>query len=118
MRKVSTFLTAVLGLAWVTTASAIAQTAPDMFKDLDPNHWAYQATEALRAKGIIIGYPDGYFRGKRTLTRYEFAVALDRLLKNLPQNPGPQGPAGPPGAQGERGLQGERGERGSAGISP
>ena len=74
MRKVLTFLSVSLSLSWV--AAANAQTAPDMFKDLDPNHWAYAATESLRAKGIVIGYPDGYFRGKRTLTRYEFAVAI------------------------------------------
>ena len=114
MRKLSSFLAASLGMAWVTAAGA--QQAPDMFKDLDPNHWAYQATENLRSKGILIGYPDGYFRGKRTLTRYEFAVALDRLLKNLPS--GPAGPPGQPGAQGERGTQGERGDQGPPGMTP
>src|SRR5258707_1018672 len=107
MRRLATILAASLGMAWVTAAGA--QQAPDMFKDMDPNHWAYQATENLRSKGILIGYPDGYFRGKRTLTRYEFAVAIDRLLKNLPQNPGPPGPAGANGAPGERGAQGDRG---------
>jgi hypothetical protein len=63
---------------------AAAQQGPDQFKDLDERHWAYQSVENLRAKNIMIGTPDGYFRGKKTLTRYEFAVALDRLLKNVP----------------------------------
>lgn len=107
MRKVLTFLGAALCLAMV--APAQAQNAPDMFKDLDPNHWAYAATESLRAKGIVIGYPDGYFRGKRTLTRYEFAVALDRALKNFMPTPGPAGPAG------EKGNQGDKGEPGPVG---
>src|SRR5437660_10815979 len=104
MGKVLTFLGAALCLAMV--APVKAENAPDMFKDLDPNHWAYAATESLRAKGIVIGYPDGYFRGKRTLTRYEFAVALDRALKQFMPVAGPQG---------ERGGRGEQGGRGEAG---
>jgi hypothetical protein len=89
-----------------------------MFKDVDQNHWAYQAVENLRAKNIVVGYPDGYFRGKRTLTRYEFAVAIDRLLKQFPPGTtgagqkGDKGDTGPAGAQGERGPQGEQGPPG------
>src|ERR1041385_2539173 len=108
MKRVAAFLAVSLGVA--LTAVAGAQQAPDMFKDLDPNHWAYQATENLRQKGILIGYPGGYFRGKRTLTRYEFAVALDRLLKNLP--PGQVGPPGPAGQNGQPGEKGNPGEQG------
>src|SRR5437016_11058740 len=107
MRKVLTFLGAAAALAWVIPASA--QQAPDMFKDLDTSHWAYQAVENLRAKNIVVGYPDGYFRGRRTLTRYEFAVALDRALKKINVIPGPAGPQGPGGGRGERGATGERG---------
>jgi len=108
MRKVTTFLSASLALT--LASAAIAQNAPDMFKDLDPMHWAYAATEDLRSKGIVIGYPDGYFRGKRTLTRYEFAVALDRALKQLPTGKdGAPGPPGPPGPQGDAGPMGPPG---------
>jgi len=110
MRKVLTFLTAGLVLTWV--APVMAQQAPDQFKDVEPNHWAYQAMESLRDKGIVIGYPDGYFRGRRTLTRYEFAVALDRLLSKLPLTPGPAGAQGAQGAQGEVGPAGEPGAPG------
>ena len=78
MRKVLTFLGASLVI--VLAMPAFAQQA-EPFKDVPTDHWAYQAVESLREKGIVIGYPDGYFRGKRTLTRYEFAVALDRALK-------------------------------------
>jgi len=101
---------------------ASAQNAPDMFKDLDTSHWAYQATENLRSKNIVIGYPDGYFRGKRTLTRYEFAVALDRALKSLPAPgtgpEGKQGPMGERGPAGETGPAGERGPQGPPGMTP
>jgi hypothetical protein len=95
--------------------------APDMFKDLDPSHWAYQAVENLRAKNIVWGYPDGYFRGKRTLTRYEFAVALDRAIQSIMATPGPAGPQGPPGPAGERGPAGETGPagpQGPPGVTP
>lgn len=113
MGKVLTFLGASLALALVVPSQA--QNAPDMFKDLDTSHWAYAATESLRSKGIVIGYPDGYFRGKRTLTRYEFAVALDRALKTIKPAEGQKGEPGPKGEQGERG---ERGEVGPPGMTP
>jgi len=90
-----------------------------MFKDVDREHWAYQAVENLRQKNIIIGYPDGYFRGKRTLTRYEFAVALDRLLKSIHEGrEGRQGPPGPTGPAGDRGATGEVGPIGPPGMTP
>jgi hypothetical protein len=105
MRKVLPYLGAALStLAMAWSRPAVAQ---EPFKDLDPNHWAYQAVKDLQEKGIVIGYPNGYFAGKRTLTRYEFAVAIQRLLNKIgtgtqgPQGekgePGPAGPQGPPG---------------------
>ena len=90
-----------------------------MFKDVDQNHWAYQAVENLRAKNIVVGYPDGYFRGKRTLTRYEFAVALDRLLKSLPGNGrANKGDKGDQGEKGDKGDAGEKVEQGPPGMTP
>lgn len=118
MRKVTTFLGATLSLVWLVPTMAQAQ-APDMFKDLDPTHWAYQAVENLRQKNIVWGYPDGYFRGKRTLTRYEFAVALDRALKSIPEpRVGPAGPAGPAGERGAQGEVGPAGPQGPPGMTP
>ena len=113
MRKVATFLTAALCLAWVGIAKA--QTAPDAFKDVEKSHWAYEATESLRSKGILVGYPDTYFRGKRTLTRYEFAVALDRALKTIQAVKGDRGDAGSTGEKGDTGPVGDKGETGDAG---
>jgi len=51
-----------------------------MFADVPTDHWAYQAVNNLQERGIVIGYPDGTFGGKRAMTRYEFAVAIDRLV--------------------------------------
>lgn len=51
-----------------------------VFPDVPENHWAYAMVQDLAYKGIVVGYPDGNFSGDRTLTRYEFAVALDRAI--------------------------------------
>ncbi|PIQ27945.1 hypothetical protein COW36_22505 [bacterium (Candidatus Blackallbacteria) CG17_big_fil_post_rev_8_21_14_2_50_48_46] len=52
--------------------------------DLSPEHWAYQAIQALTEKYLILeGYPDKTFRGNRTLTRYEFAAALYRVMTRM-----------------------------------
>jgi hypothetical protein len=93
---------AALAMAW----SGAVQ-AQEPFKDLDKDHWAYQAVVDLQQKGILIGYPGDYFKGKRTLTRYEFAIAIRRLLDHLPAGtPGPQGDAGAPGPPGPSGSPG------------
>jgi hypothetical protein len=105
----------------MSLASAAQAQAPDMFKDVPNDHWAYQAVENLRARGIVIGYPDGYFRGKRTLTRYEFAVALDRALKDLEAKIAARGrdlQAGPAGPQGPQGPAGPAGPPGPPGMTP
>src|SRR5690606_3093992 len=45
-----------------------------------PDHWAYPALRHLSDEGLIDGYPDGFFKGDRPLTRYEFAQAMSNLL--------------------------------------
>ncbi len=55
------------------------------FVDVPLTHWAYDAVQVLAAKGVIIGYPDGTYGGQRTLTRYEFAEAVARLLAYVEQ---------------------------------
>ncbi|WP_366208659.1 YadA-like family protein [uncultured Veillonella sp.] len=52
------------------------------FSDLPQNHWAYSYVKSLADKGLLTGYPDGEFKGDRTLTRYEFAAALYRAIQN------------------------------------
>lgn len=68
-------LSAVLGVALVTPALA-----QDQFSDVPENHWAYQALVNLKDK-VLFGYPDGFFRGPRMTSRYEMAVALDKMWK-------------------------------------
>jgi hypothetical protein len=85
-------LLVVMGM--LPCASVIAQQAPvppkdaptsRMFADVEAGNWAYAAIEKLRQKGIVYGYPEGNFIGRRLLTRYEFAVALDRTLRTNKQ---------------------------------
>ena len=70
----------LLAAVVVMAAPAFAQNA---FSDVPTDHWAYSAVEQLANVGLIEGYPDGTFKGKRTLTRYEYAVIIARLLPYL-----------------------------------
>ncbi|MHB9038641.1 MAG: S-layer homology domain-containing protein [Armatimonadota bacterium] len=87
--KTITFV--LVALALVCVAPAFAQ---GPFTDVPTDHWAYDAVNQLQKDGIIIGYPDGTFGGKRTITRYEFGVALARLADYIPGLIPPGGKAG------------------------
>lgn len=54
-----------------------------IFKDLSTTDPAYADLNTLQQHGVLKGYPDGYFGGKRILPRYEFAVAVQRMLAPL-----------------------------------
>ena len=84
------------------------------FPDVPPDHWAYQAVQELVNAGIIEGYPDGTYGGRRAMTRYEFAQAIARAIPVIQENCkgicgpageagacGPPGPPGPPGVKPE-----------------
>src|SRR5712691_4183415 len=72
-------------LAGVAAALAFARPAlaQGPFADVPTDHWAYDAVNELASRGIVNGYPDGTFGGKRALTRYEFAVAIQRMLQDV-----------------------------------
>jgi chromosome segregation ATPase len=53
------------------------------FSDVPAGHWAKEAVEALAAKGIIVGFPDGTYRGNENLTRYQAALIIYRLLQQI-----------------------------------
>ena len=52
-----------------------------LFPDIEKNHWAYEAVEALAKQGLLEGYPDGTFSGDRMMTRYEFATLVYRAMQ-------------------------------------
>ncbi len=81
------------------------------------DHWAYDAVQMLADQGILIGYPDGYFKGDRALTSYEFAMAVSRLLDTIRAGGvGAQGATGAAGATGAQGAPGPQGPVGAAGA--
>ncbi len=51
------------------------------FPDVPASHWANTAVETLHGNAILTGYPDGYFHGDRTMTRYEYAQMLYKALQ-------------------------------------
>lgn len=57
--------------------------AQDMFPDTPENHWAYEALENLKRENILVGYPDGLYRGGRPASRYEMAVAIYNAFRRL-----------------------------------
>lgn len=59
---------------------AVGVLAAGMFPDVPKTHWAYPYVEHLKDKGIVIGYPDGTFKGERNITRYEEAAMISRLI--------------------------------------
>jgi len=62
----------------------ISQEAPKqsarMFDEVPVNSWIYRAVAGLQEKKLLLGYPKSYFDGRRTVTRCEFAVAMNRTL--------------------------------------
>lgn len=119
MRRIS--LATCIGALMVLLACPLSWSQGNPGDTVPFDHWAYDAVQQLSDLGVIIGYPDGTFRGDRAITRYEFAMAVSRLL-DLFQAPslsgaaGPTGPTGAPGAEGPRGPEGARGPAGPAGA--
>jgi hypothetical protein len=61
-------------------ATSVCAQAPT---DVPREHWAYEALTDLIDKGYMEGYPDGSFMGNRSLTRYEFATVIKRIVDRL-----------------------------------
>ena len=81
MKKASLIAGAAVSMAALSVAPAFAQGGP--FADVPTDHWAYAAVDKLQKRGIVIGYPDATYGGKRAMTRYEFAVAIARMLDTV-----------------------------------
>jgi hypothetical protein len=69
----------VLAMAMALGVSATAFAA-NPFSDLPAGHWAYASVAKLAAAGVIDGYPDGTFKGDKTMTRYEMAQIVAKAL--------------------------------------
>ena len=93
--------------------AAIAQETAE-YPDVPQNHWAYDAINKLSQAGIIEGMPNGTYMGNKPMTRYEFAVAVARILDKI-GGPGGVGGTGSKGATGDTGATGATGATGPAG---
>ncbi len=59
-------------------------TSITQFSDVQPTEWAYQALSNLIERyGCVAGYPDGTFRGKQPLSRWEAAALLNACLDRI-----------------------------------
>lgn len=72
MKKLLLALVAIVALA--LPAAAV------QFTDIPADHWANKAVYGIVKYGVTQGYPDGTFRGTRTINRYELAVFLYNLI--------------------------------------
>jgi len=71
-------------------AAMLASATAQPFADVPTNHWAYDAIAELAAKGVVEGHPDGSFRGKQPLSRFEMAMIVARILARIEAIPRPQ----------------------------
>ena len=69
---------AIAAVAALTTG--VSAYAANPFSDVSTSDWAYQAVADLSDQGVVIGYPDGTFRGERNITRYELAQIVARMM--------------------------------------
>ncbi len=81
----TTAATATVASSTVAPATAaaddVAQGGP--LSDVPEGHWAYDAVAQLVKDGLIVGYPDGQFKGNRPMTRYEAAVLTYRAVDQI-----------------------------------
>jgi uncharacterized coiled-coil protein SlyX len=77
MKKTIIFLILILGICLF---------AEENYTDLKKDHWAYGSVIRMTKYGLFKGIVKNgqlTFQGNKSLTRYEFAVAMDRLLNRI-----------------------------------
>ena len=57
--------------------------AAQSFPDVPAGSYAEEAVARLADLGIVIGYPDGTYRGNEAFTRYQAALVVTRLLDTV-----------------------------------
>ena len=82
MKRTSALLLAAM------TFSTVAAMAENPFTDVPASHWAYDAIVDLGAKGILMGYPDGSYKGENTVNRYQLALIVAKALARVEQELG------------------------------
>lgn len=78
-------LIAAVGTACLLGSCGVANAAASPFTDVPQDSWAYDAVAQLAADGIVEGYGDGTFKGKRAITRFEMAQITAKAMAKNPQ---------------------------------
>ncbi len=73
----------------LSPAATVHPPVPDLFKDIPYERTYSYLWDKPRAAELVQAYPDGYFRGKRALTRGELATLAYRLFERLQNRPRP-----------------------------
>lgn len=71
----------LLALLASTAVGGVA--AAQSFPDVPAGSYAEEAVARLADLGIVIGYPDGTYRGNEAFTRYQAALVVTRLLDTV-----------------------------------
>jgi len=90
--KKNLFLSTLLSLTAITVPGLAAEpsaadTTQLTYPDVAAEHWAFEALETLaQVYGLKLGYPDGSFKGQQSVSRYELAALILRLMQKMPAN--------------------------------
>lgn len=71
-----------IALSAILLGSTYTAMADNAFSDVAQDHWSYKAVSELSDAGVVVGYPDGTFKGDKKITRYEVAQIVGRLMAN------------------------------------
>ena len=84
MKKMLTAcMTGIVAAGLACSTAWAAQDELNVFDDVPADHWAYGEIDKLAQLGIVEGYEDGSFRGKKVLNRYEMARGIGRSMSLL-----------------------------------
>jgi hypothetical protein len=75
-----------LFIALLAAFALTSASAQEAFPDIPAGHWAGEAVSRIADLGIVIGFPDGTFRGNESFTRYQAALVVSRLLDVIQSN--------------------------------
>jgi hypothetical protein len=78
----------LVGITPAEAAAAVNGAASEsLFRDVPADHWAATAVQALAARyRVMEGQNDGTFRGARTVTRYELAAVLAKVMARVDES--------------------------------
>jgi hypothetical protein len=71
-------------LEWRDISQGPQFTSVDGLSDVQPDDWAFEAVRSLvEDYNCLGGFPDGTFRGDQSMTRFQFAAALNACLDQV-----------------------------------